>query len=262
MTRKNKRMRYNPIHICLLKGVPTSWKLSEVIEGIKSRLKSLVFAHRITDCEKKIISNEVFIGLHDVTQYLALKEMQRISIREVECEIDFIEFVNSSATRAINQNQNNLPTVMCIQPLKIVFALTSIYLQALVEELEQAGTVIGFSLNYDNREKRSRTFGFASFFPDATTEELANKTFTVDLLPIHLKEASSVPVVVSGANRSLIEGKNLIYEGDIPMANWLFTQLEDIEPAEEEEREAVEREVESDNESILSIENEIDLENL
>ncbi|KAG5670376.1 hypothetical protein PVAND_000646 [Polypedilum vanderplanki] len=265
MTRKRTRPSSSPIYIFLMKLVPKDWKLSYIVEGLRAKLKSIVFIHRIADYNRKIIDKDLFVGVHDNVEYSALEAVKQILVNNQSIELQFMNFRNSAATLDENTSlseTNEYPAPICLEPLKQVFKLTTIYFYGILQELEElGGEVVGLSLAYDTREKRSRPFAFASYLDKSTLSDLLDKSFKVDCLNVFIRKTNTIPIVVTGANAQLIQQKPILWQGDVKIANWLTVEIEDEEEEAERALEEEEEEV-PDNDSILSLEIDLDLDEI
>lgn len=235
-----------PLYVLKFNRVPTDWALSDIIEALKSRVKSIVYIHRVADYNRTLLDKDIFLGLHDEVEYLALKEIGKIKIREIEIEMEFLGWeIASAQITTYESNREALPGVVRLIPLKEVFNVTTFYLLGLLKNLEaMSAAVVGIGVLYDTRLKKSRPFGFASFLTKLAAEVQLNTEFTVDGLKVRIEDANTVPIVVSSNNNVLIKRKPVKWTSEIKMANWLTS---DIEMKDDEEA------YQSDAESVLSL---------
>ncbi|KAG5666356.1 hypothetical protein PVAND_014390 [Polypedilum vanderplanki] len=206
MSRKRKRVKATPIYVCSIVGVPIDWKLSVVVEALRSKLKSLVYIQRVADYEQKRMDTEIFIGLHDKVEYEALEQKKEVLINLIELKLKFLNYQTGAASLPPNADNsyNDLPSTIYLKNLKEVFLITTVY-----------------------------------------------------FLEIKFNNASTIPIVVSGPNRCLLEHKPLVYEGDLKMANWLVTEVSNERNHQIPDPEDAEV---SDADSILSLDNNIEFD--
>lgn len=283
MVRNYKKFTISESFIIKLLRVPVELHLNEVLAALQGKLKTIMSIFRIYDYVNQQRCDEVVLTIRDPLEYQALKAMQTILIGHHEVRLEFRDWYFGAASRptfiatADAAEIGASPISLKLSGLTEVSRVTTEYMLKIMTAFESWDNqnITGITFVYDAWRDAIRPFGFVAFVDVKSMMQFNNQV--VSIFDEHISCAASVrvPILLSEPNKVLLEPLPAMFSKELCDANLLndtplarsgsqsslaaaveAMNIDEVlfsdEPLGSEEIE-FQHDVESDNDSILSL---------
>lgn len=233
VTIQNDTAERDYVRVIQVEPVSNDTLLSVFVHHFIYDYSSIIGVHRVADYVARITDNVVFIYLTSAKEYrqlLAVRHMmvegRHVNITDPDLLIGCARYVIPFAVGTEADIQKS-PMPMSLFGFRTLPTVTTFYVIAVLQELEQQYTTTGFKLAYCERMKTTRNFGFATFISREMALELNGKQFYVMTDRIEAKLPNATPVLIHKSKSYLLHNGRCDLSDAIREANWLHANILD-----------------------------------
>jgi hypothetical protein len=229
------------IRVAQLDSVNKRVPLSSIIERLVAEFRSIIGIARVFDYQHNLPENVVFLYLMNGIEFNQLMEVGQLLLEGRIVKVSSPDVVMTSAQYPASFEELNTPD-NAAHPWSIALHKMNISLReptadmiSILQTFEARGTVTGLILGYEPRRRIARDFGFVLFNKYDQVRALIGTSVRIRDRQVVIRAPKAAPVLIakhgyeSLLNSNHTEDGRLIWSGAVKAANWLNTNLAEVD---------------------------------